>query len=83
MRHKPFSVFLSVFKIFGSAGCVEVSESQPGRAAVRDAFVCPVTVVNDGKGGIYGNDALQVVLNEPENKFVFARYGRGPDSSAS
>ena len=76
MRYKTLMISLGLFTIFGAAGCGKVSESQPARAAVRDPFVCPVTVVNDGKGGVYGNDALQVILYEG-NKFVFRPGGAG------
>jgi hypothetical protein len=41
-----------------------------------DSFACPVTVVNGGKGGLYANDSLEVVL-WPESKFVFAPGGPG------
>jgi hypothetical protein len=49
-----------------------------------EAFLCPVTEVNGGKGGIYGNEALQVVLwphsrivFEPGTGFVDAQGGMG------
>ena len=41
-----------------------------------NSFVCPVTVVNGGKGGPYGNDSLSVVL-WAESKFTFAPNGPG------
>lgn len=41
-----------------------------------DSLVCPVTVVNGGKGGVYANDSLEVVL-WPESKFIFAPDGPG------
>jgi hypothetical protein len=75
MRRRSITFLLSVLAS-GSAGAVEVSEALPERAAGREAFVCPVTVVNDGKGGIYGNDALDVVLN-PGSRFVFKPGGAG------
>lgn len=60
----------------GSVGAAEILESLPARPVNRDAFVCPVTVVNDGKGGIYGNESLEVALS-PGGKFVFAPGGAG------
>lgn len=75
MRCRSLTFLLSALT-FGSAGSAEVSESLPISAADRDAFVCPVTVVNDGKGGIYGNEALEVVLNAG-SRFVFAPGGPG------
>jgi hypothetical protein len=42
----------------------------------KDSFVCPVTVVNGGRGGIYANDSLSVVL-WAESKFIFAPGGPG------
>jgi hypothetical protein len=44
--------------------------------ARTDPFVCPVTVVNGGKGGIYANDSLAVVLWDKKG-FVFAPGGPG------
>lgn len=44
--------------------------------AHTDSFVCPVTVVNGGKGGAYANDSLDVVL-WPENTFIFEPNGPG------
>ncbi len=41
-----------------------------------DSFVCPVTVVNGGQGGVYANDSLGVVLWS-ESKFVFRPDGPG------
>jgi hypothetical protein len=41
-----------------------------------DASVCPVTVVNGGRGGIYANDVLEVVL-WPQSKWVFMPGGAG------
>jgi hypothetical protein len=35
-----------------------------------EPFVCPVTEVNGGKGGVYGNEALEVVL-WPRGRFTF------------
>ncbi|WP_129641704.1 hypothetical protein [Peristeroidobacter agariperforans] len=75
MRGQSLTCLLSALA-FGSAGAAEVSKSEPARTANRDAFVCPVTVVNEGKGGVYGNEALDVVLN-PGGKFVFAPGGAG------
>ena len=72
MRYKPFTVFLSLFMMFVAAGCAKVSESLPAHLAVPNTFKCPVT----GQG-LYGNDGLQVVLNEPGSKFVFSPGGAG------
>lgn len=60
---------------------LQVSASPDVRAATAndtqtEAFVCPVTRVNDGKGGLYGSDRLSVALWR-ENKFVFAPDGPG------
>ena len=52
------------------ATTVSQTHAQPG------SFECPVTVVNGGKGGIYGNDALDVVL-WLQSKFVFMPGGAG------
>lgn len=49
-----------------------VSQTEPQAGS----FVCPVTVVNGGRGGIYGNDALETVL-WPQSKFVFMPGGAG------
>jgi hypothetical protein len=68
--------FLLGMSIFCSASLAEVAESPAEPGEHRDAFVCSATVVNGGKGGIYGNDALEVVLN-PGSKFVFAPGGAG------
>lgn len=38
--------------------------------SLDESFVCPVTEVNGGKGGVYGNEALEAVL-WPHGKFVF------------
>jgi hypothetical protein len=56
----------------------EVTNARAGEAVDEraDFPACPVTVVNDGKGGIYANDSLQVVL-WPDNKFVFKPDGPG------
>jgi hypothetical protein len=40
------------------------------------AFVCPVTVVDGGKGGAYRDEALEIIL-PPESTFVFAPGGPG------
>jgi hypothetical protein len=53
-----------------------VSPALPATATDQSGFECPVTVVNQGKGGVYGNDALNVVLN-PGSKFVFKPGGPG------
>lgn len=68
MRCQSLACLLTTLA-FGPASAAEVP-------ADRDAFVCPVTVVNDGKGGIYGNEALEVGLG-PGSKFVFAPGGVG------
>jgi hypothetical protein len=55
------------------------SRSAHAAAAVdtrTNSFVCPVTVVNGSKGGVYGNDSLAVVLLA-ESKFIFAPKGPG------
>ncbi len=44
--------------------------------SVHNEAACSPTVVNDGKGGIYANDALEVVLH-PGSKFVFASGAPG------
>lgn len=60
---------------------LQVGASPNVRAASENdtqtgSFVCPVTLVNGGKGGEYRNDHLSVVLWR-ENKFVFAPDGPG------
>jgi hypothetical protein len=50
------------------------AHAAPAVDARSDSFVCPVTVVNGGKGGSYANDSLAVVLPD---KFVFAPGGPG------
>jgi hypothetical protein len=50
--------------------------SAPPKQGDAVAFVCPVTVVDGGRGGAYRNEALQVIL-PPKSTFVFAPGGAG------
>ena len=59
--------------VLGTALCsTAVAQTEPHACS----FVCPVTVVNGGTGGTYGNDVLEVVL-WPQSKFVFMPGGAG------
>jgi hypothetical protein len=59
--------------VLGTALCsTAVAQTEPHAGS----FVCPVTVVNGGRGGIYGNDVLEVWLG-PQSKFVFEPGGPG------
>jgi len=71
MRHGLPILVLGVFML-GSEDMDALAAGQ----AVRGDFVCTVTAVNGGRGGIYSNNALEVVLN-PGSKFVFAPGGPG------
>ena len=58
--------------VLGTAVCsTAVAQTEP----YAGSFVCPVTVVNGGKGGTYGNDVLEVEL-WPQD-FVFKPGGPG------
>jgi hypothetical protein len=41
-----------------------------------DSFACPVTLVNGGKGGTFGNESLAVILWD-KNGIIFAPDGPG------
>ena len=45
-------------------------------AGAAEGFTCPVTLVNDGKGGTYQNEALKVGL-WPDGKVIFRTQGPG------
>lgn len=48
----------------------------PAHAAEPPEFKCPVTVVNGGQGGLFGNDALNIILLAG-SKYVFKPGGAG------
>lgn len=75
MRRQTVAMVLSAFLL----ALTSAAPSAHAAAAVdahTEPFVCPVTVVNGGKGGIYANESLAVVLWS-ESKFVFAPDGPG------
>jgi hypothetical protein len=62
-------VTLQAGALLGTGAAAAVDEG-------TDSFTCPVSVVNGGKGGVYANDSIGVVL-WPESKFVFKPDGAG------
>lgn len=87
-----FALIISCLLLWVVQSDVALSAESPDEAAAASPLVvtadntaCSVTAVNGGKGGIFGNDALEVVL-PPESKFVFKPDGPGavlPDGALS
>ena len=81
MAAKTFTSSRAVLlaRVLGSAVVLFVAVCLTACAQTKQrggSFTCPVTVVNGGKGGSYGNDVLEVWL-APQGRFVFKPGGPG------
>ena len=66
---------IAVWAVLGGAMALHELEfvalaATPQESRSTESSGCPVTEVNGGKGGVYGNEALEVVL-WPHGRFVF------------
>jgi len=70
--HAVSARLIAVCAVLGGAMALDslALAAPPQNSRSTEPFVCPVTEVNGGKGGVYGNEALEVVL-WPHGRMVF------------